>query len=129
MTAQEMRELDAWIWFNIFKMVEHKIDKTSDGVDVWERLYLPENISPTLPHDELEKHWRILYIPTFTITAEYAMEVLKKCAEKCNKEDISICLRYGAWNVSQWTKHKIEEEAETLELAICLFAKKLFSNG
>lgn len=55
------------------------------------------------------------------------MEVLKKCGEETKHEE---CIYFGIVH-DQWivghAERKIESESETLELAICLFAKKLFS--
>ena len=69
--------------------------------------------------------------PRFTTDSKYAMDVLKKCAEK---EEITIAIEKkesDRWIVGfiQWGDEAIwnQKSGETLELAICLFAKQLFS--
>lgn len=59
-----------------------------------------------------------------------AMDVLKKCAEQ-SQEDIAITKYDTEWRVGiadwNWESMRDCKTAETLELAICLFAKQLFS--
>ena len=65
--------------------------------------------------------------PTYTTSSYFAMDVLKKCLSKL-PDDAHICINDlpEVWcndnNGTQWSG-----QAETLELAICLFAKQLFS--
>jgi len=64
-----------------------------------------------------------------------AMEVLKKCAEKLQPKRIHIyapCETGGQWMVSNCeanVKNQINQMGDTLEVAICLFAVKLFGQG
>ena len=68
--------------------------------------------------------------PDYT-TVDNAMQVLKKCAEKVHMVAIENTAS-GMWSVCKLQCHDLlwcdfTTLAETLELAICLFAKKLFS--
>lgn len=68
-------------------------------------------------------------IPHYTTSPADALEVLKKCAEKCEKDCKLIGIRRAeVWTVFARDHYDRETaEAETIELAICLFAKQLFS--
>jgi hypothetical protein len=142
MTDKEKEDLNMWIWTNIFKMREHKFDKTSDGIAIYERMYIPENISPDLPYNELKKHWKLLNVPEFCTDPSSAMLVLKKCLTKMQMEIVHIArtgeeVEPGAKAPIQIAGHNglwwiwsggIKQTSTTLELAICLFAKKLYLN-
>jgi len=66
------------------------------------------------------------FSPHYTTDQHHAMDVLKKCAEKC-LTDISI----GTAGPNEWRVWAGELNgatyAPTLEVCICLFAKQLFS--
>lgn len=120
MTTQELRELDAWI-------AEHVMGwrhaKTLDDLGVMDSFY---------DHGDILIEYRKGHLCPWRPTEDSAdaMDVLKKCAEKL-KQDISIVLYDSKWDVA-WVDWNAEERAdlaraETLELAICLFAKQLFS--
>ena len=74
--------------------------------------------------------------PKFTTDPAAAMEVLKKCAEKSNEIDPSSFVATGVfykvflvimiYHDGETAKYLHESQAETPELAICLFARKLF---
>ena len=70
-------------------------------------------------------------IPSFCSDPAAAMVVLKKCAEKCGINGIVIEPPVGGvltdWFVAQNCTAMIYH-APTIELAICLFAKGLFSH-
>jgi len=111
MTTQGMAELDAWILVNIFHEVS-VIDCAGRC-----RVLRPAGY---------------FYFQPTTDTA-VAMEVLKKCCIKIGSCD-QLPIRWddGQWVVGQdpATVGYIDESiicGETLELAICLFAKKLFT--
>ena len=107
MTTQELRELDAWIAFNVMKWGYSNFYWWNQGV--------------ILPITEC---------PRFTTDPAAAMAVLKKCAEKCQHDVAIVSPVPKMWKVGyvSWDDETIlgKEEAETLELAICLFAKALF---
>lgn len=99
MTAQELRELDEWI--EALVMGTRK---------------MRESRNELCPH--------------YTTDPADAMDVLKKCAEKKPTDSSSIRIdRLGTLWAMSATYHadQIYCEARTLELAICLFAKQLFS--
>lgn len=125
MTTEQMRELDAWIAPNVM------------------RLSLCERHPAILNPNEF-----VLSIPSKIVRARIgnnppsnfepttdpaaAMEVLKKCAEFGSLQFSVVVWKYdGNWKIDiqavavkdEWKKCI---EAETLELAICLFAQKLF---
>jgi len=66
------------------------------------------------------------FSPHYTTDQHHAMDVLKKCAEK-HQHDIAI----GTAGPTDWRVWAGELNgatyASSLELAICLFAKQLFS--
>lgn len=60
-------------------------------------------------------------VPNYTTDPAAAMDVLKKIRD----EGVVVAIHGNI--LSQIGGKRLEVEAETLELAICLFAKKLFS--
>lgn len=138
MTTAELRSLDTWL-------AEHVM-----GWEWWRFKACGEKWCQLVPPDE-KWPWRrgfdgikckcaiaaledrtdlSMFAPTTDRAA--AMEVLKKCAEKSYQISIVECL--GDWAVTHGdgtdpTAPYSEApygEAKTLELAICLFARKLF---
>lgn len=108
MTKQEHNELDAWIAEHVFDL---KFDPASEN---W--------FDPVHPR----RNPKAFELPKFTTDPAVAMEVLKKCALKSGR-----CLEIlfdsdDKWVVSHDAKI-VSGVAETLELAICLFARQLFS--
>lgn len=107
---KELRELDAWIATNVmgWKIVKHKL-----GFKV---LRLKGRADRALSD-----------APFYTRNAADALEVLKRCTDKIGLIDLSkikcepfnYCI--GATYITG-----CEAEAPTLELAIVLFARKLF---
>lgn len=114
MSDKEMRELDAWIWQNVMlaKLVIRPADSTYPKLKY---LRFPNG-------DEiLERMWS----PTTDPAA--AMDVLKKCGQSAVvtiTTNPSIASHLGVWTCAD---EQIFCTGETLELAICLFAKKLFT--
>lgn len=99
-------------------------DKEMRELDMWIRKAIPElNYS--------------LFRPT--VNSADAMDVLKKCHDKLDCEDIVMgrCDSMVQWCGGDWYLYSIFREnrsairrrvnGETLELAICRFAKELFS--
>jgi hypothetical protein len=123
MTDTEKRELDAWIAVNIMKWQEVK----------------PWDINPGHGQFVIRHGVPVAPPPIFkfepTTDPAAAMEVLKKCAAKLYPSDevqIYGNDEDGGYVIfSPETKDAegfvLESDAKTLELAICLFAKKLFS--
>lgn len=119
MNATELRELDAWIAEHVMGLVPYKNGITEASKNWW--------IDKS--KDEIKQKFN----PTTDPAA--AMEVLKKCAEKMEEEyddSRSIAINKERlteiWFVSETdVANGISESAKTPELAICLFAKKLFT--
>jgi hypothetical protein len=106
MSENELRELDAWI---------HKHVMEGD-------LYVG-----------LKKRGLCEFEPELYSSSPAAMEVLKKCAE--DGFAISCQKNSKGWKVSRiyWESFVMHETelvfADTFELTICLFAKKVFSKS
>lgn len=121
MTDKEMRELDAWI-------AEHVMGwRLSTRGGSW-RSTDPGWIDSENELQRIQENWK----PSTDPAA--ALEVLKKCADKSDMP-IEIDRKRdngGPWRVetgvlSQGLVAIAPRDQNTLELAICLFAKKLFS--
>lgn len=98
MNAKEMRELDAWIARNLFEWDYSNF--------MW-----------------WKNHEIVAYnLPQFTISKADAMNVLEKCVEQ---SQLTMQKPGTHWQI--WNRVNHHVTAETLPLAICLFAKKLFS--
>ncbi len=142
MTTKELRELDAWIAENVmgWKWFRFRMKKTGTaknagkGYDRWQQLVQPNDTW------HLQPKWGAIHqpqgegnylevegrndVPHYTTDPAAAMEVLKKC----QSETTVIIYASGAQPMSSICDgNGILETAETLELAICEFAKALFS--
>jgi len=108
MTTQEMRELDAWIAVNLFN---------AENDQNWQEFLIGN--SPAWNKDGSDN----CFSPTTDPAA--AMEVLKKCYD----QPLSICTCKSPDGYKFWLPNgfSIALNAPTLELAICQFAKKLFT--
>lgn len=110
MSDKEMRELDAWIAAHVMGWVNGKCRNDDEF-----------HISSTGSGNVFANN--CLFQPTVDPAA--AMLVLKKCMTQTaitlgtEKDDVKSC----GDKADLWGR----EEASTLELAICLFAKRLFS--
>lgn len=115
-SGRELQELNEWIAVNVFNCKKH-----SEG---WE------------PGDTWEGELDCL-VSEFTPTTDpaAAFEVLKKCLETREMPNFYKLLSDETYSIrvvadgccSLEQGKKIQVIAETLELAICLFAKHLFS--
>lgn len=118
MTPAELHELDAHI-------AEHVMGWMKCGsinqLDHNERFYVDDE------KGVLIKSYRFT-ITTWSPTTDAAdsFAVLKKCAEHMNGASIAINKRGGFFNVAHAGSLHISVEAETLELAVAEFSKKLF---
>lgn len=116
LTEKELRELDAWIAEHVMelKKSDTQVDcdsfKLSGNGDVWIR---KEMLSP------IQK-----FRPT-TNPAD-AFEVLKRCAIRA-EGSIHIAVIGDYFNIACRDTKPNDFMDPTLELAICLFAKKLFT--
>jgi len=120
MSSNEARELKIWIQIHVFgwkhsaeKKYPHRRGFSKDGV------FLLEYDMPDYPNDD-----------------GAAFSVLERCATECESSgdgiDISFTKQTGEWEVGrmqlgfEWSI-ELRSSAQTLPLAICLFAKKLFT--
>lgn len=117
MNDKDLRELDAWVGVNIFGMKPIHRDGPKPTKGTEDDYFIVEwvNISGSLPH--------------YSTDPAAAMQVLEKCHEICCVEtgiyeNISGSIR---GNFARSVYRDITIEAKTLPIAICLFAKKLFS--
>lgn len=124
MTTKELRALDAWIAEHVFGCKVHHVESgVFGGVDYEDCIHCTGK-HPDLRRWDGEKSYS--WKPTTDPAA--AMEVLKKCAEKTDQMSIVECI--GDWVVTHGDGNDPttpDGEGKTLELAICLFAQKLFS--
>ncbi len=130
-----MRELDVWIALNVMgwkRMTFNDYLKTCGFNERLTNYY--HNLDGSIAADfdwacdcgQTNTSWRPTDNPA------HAMEVLKKCCERgCGKFSTVIWKFQGEWNIDAQCVDVKDEfnavEAETLELAICQFAKKLFT--
>ena len=135
MTDTELRELDAWIAERVmgWKTVKfiNQLDNVGHGKPVAQFYHHPmEGICISVPG---QMNRIKSFLPTTDPAA--AMQVLEKCCAKLEKDGMSvgICKSADGWDVSDvffgvgYLSDTQGDVAETLPLAICQFAKKLFS--
>lgn len=118
MNDTELRELDAWIAEHVMGWT---IFKTTDD---WHKAGSPT--SRTIQVLDQTPHFDI---PKYTTDPAAAMMVLEKCG---SENTIAIYFGTdGVWHVEHENIYEdrvdFQAKAETLPLAICLFAKQLFS--
>lgn len=109
MNEKELRELDCWIVENVFGIQPISRDEYCRAVvkDVYVREWV--DCSNTVPH--------------YTTDPAAAFMVYSKCVEVTTV----VAHEYnGEWTVFCMVHPKRTGKAETLELAVCLFAKSLF---
>jgi len=138
MTTTELRELDAWIAEHVMGWAWYRFRmkmKSGKGFHRWQQLCPPDETWFLQPkydavkqpqgigkYQEDETDYSSI---KFTTDPAAAMEVLKKIIEK---EDASVI--YAAPDGVSYilcSDDIPDTYGETLELAICLFAKKLFT--
>ena len=141
MTDKELRELDAWIAEHVMHIPLFK--EKEGGNNYWfcptcQKPIPSEHVTFTEHHDEryggcgVSVHENTYeYSPTTDPAA--AMMVLEKCCQKETDGMDGIEIDYskdhplGEWQIGSVLNSNLHIESETLPLAICLFAKKLFS--
>ena len=119
MTQQELRELDAWIAEKVMGWKPFVSGKTS-------------SIKGTF---WLDSEHKVVASPEFqwtrfdpTTDRAAAMQVLEKCADRVGvRIDRYNGRAPNVWYIRATDGRLAEAEAPTLPIAICLFAKKLFS--
>lgn len=122
MTDKELRELDAWIaehvfgwsrWnFNNGYTAHNYLDQTNGQANKYRK------------HGFVDGLTLLESFPKYTTDPAAAMEVLKKCCEH-PYYPFGFAVAFSKGFPNPWVCETAT--AETLELAICLFSKKLFS--
>lgn len=148
MTEKEKRELDAWVAERVIgwhRMTNAKAIGVEDFSEFDERELETLNRLSDNWYDSKNNHVADVegecdcgqhdtsFKPTTDPAA--AMEVLKKCVEQCDMPveiDRKRDKKTGHWRIESGTMSQgllviAPPDCNTLELAICLFAKKLFS--
>lgn len=126
MTTEELRELDAWIAEHVMGWTLLKQWKESDAI-----------FYTGFPPDKASQYYAKQSqcdpeIPCPTTDPAAAFEVLKRCVERLGHKFISVGFGNGLFHVDNMRSStpgidEIAVKAPTLELAICLFSKQLFS--
>lgn len=133
MNEKELRELDAWVGTTLFGYVRiKKVPDPTDNRQISGSLYSPQGIT----HDCNQES----YIPSYSNNPSDAMDVLEVCAKKRTESwseyrpDATLIIHApreeweNQWIVASDAECSIEAKGDTLPLAICLFAKKLFTD-
>lgn len=130
-TEKNLRELDAWIAENVMGFTWQKLNR-HDKIN-----YLLPPPTGRFTYDPDPKNTNESCAPNYTTDPAAAMEVLKKCCEKPNSRSPEIfrnAIHYQTWIIEDGEAgdalegfEYLQVEAETIELAICLFSKKIFS--
>ena len=108
MKENELRELDEWIAENVFGWRPYK--KRTDAT--W--------VHPPGHHASFGA-W-----PRYTTDRAAAMEVLEKCVERCDAFETGLSMYIHPDGFAICCDLTNDIDAETLPLAICLFAQHLF---
>jgi hypothetical protein len=128
MTQQEMHDLDAWIAEHVFGWVKMNFNNGYTRHNYLNKT--KERANRFRKHDWAYGYHYVKHEPSYTSDSAAAMEVLKKCILKCQNELTFAAPAPFMWKVARldWDSECCMElqEAETIELAICLFAKELF---
>jgi hypothetical protein len=138
MNEKEMRELDAWIAEHVMGWKWFAFPPVTDGTrkwtillktSSWQRRQGGKQVSAPHKNDEID----IGSVPQYTTDPAAAMEVLRKIGEEMGGRTYGLRIHgpSAEFKVHFWTvtddEFDVEANAPTLELAICLFAKQLFS--
>jgi hypothetical protein len=122
-----MRELDTWIAANVFGLKQTSVLNMNEGT-----FYKHTEYGPMIYDDN---KFRLLNRFNPSESPADAMGVLKKCVERVNNKPSLVLIvdqdKKGQWLVYIYDaavkKSHNCADANTLEIAICLFAKELFS--
>ena len=140
MNEKELRELDAWIAENVmgYRRTQNPDEYTTDGQTlVWERTgehkesvlvgraYTHSGLTREYGKEMFSHSWTH-YRPTTDPAA--AMMVWSKCLVKLR--ELGFAAEWMMWKdgtITIYASDDLQASAKTEPLAICLFAKKLFS--
>lgn len=137
MTTDEMRELDAWIAEHVMRRkcnscVDGLYKKLGDAQYAEMREWFISQGSKKIQWPKREPDIKCDHAKRYSTDPAAAMEVLEKCTDRLDCEDIKIGFCTGIWRLQSVYREnpgangRIIVRAETLPLAICLFAKELF---
>ena len=123
----ELRELDAWIGMHVFNLppeiVARAVDPKTGGTVLWENNFFTRKNIEAFCAERPEYEFVLAEVwPNFTAEPASSMVILKMIGEKS-----AVTIRQqdgGMWCIWNHESHMLED---TFELAICRFAKKLFS--
>lgn len=122
MNDRELRELDAWV-------AEHVMGWTDLELYQPPSEFMEEQQPPFFRGmNKMCLLWQS--IPNCSTDPAAAMQVLEKCTKNCSKDCKTISVRENGEGYMVFARdsyYREVAEAETLPLAICLFAKQLFS--
>lgn len=129
-TEKELRDLEVWIWKHIFKgmTISKKFGKCIAFKLRDERGEYPNGGGRWGWGWQNSRESALSCVPKYTSDNSSAMVVLEKCA--CEITNLEIDFRDGnkfAVGTYRRSSGCIEAVSYTLPLAICLFAKQLFS--
>jgi len=129
MNDNELRELDAWIAEHVMKskpiIQARALNKDETGMALLEDDFVTRGIVKEFCDSHKEYHYKECEVfPHYTTDPADAMQVLEKCCQNYGMCGI-VRVAYSKGFVEPWVCE--HEKSETLPLAICLFARKLFS--
>ena len=115
MNTEEMRELDAWIFQHVF------------GYIPWREEEYPHR-NGWAKGDEYGEKVLDYDKPEFTTSPADALAVLRECYPQVGGSSIQTAFigQYLVWHGDNFDQRV---KADTIELAICLFARQLFEKG
>ena len=116
MKTDELRELEVWIGEHIF------------GGEITKTPHLATDV-----YMQTESDRRLMMspypVPRYTTDRAAAMEVLEKCCDKIGILELGrVKVKPFNFCIRATYVPELDVEAETLPLAICLFAKKLYED-
>jgi hypothetical protein len=131
-TETDLRELDAWIGIKLFGRKWYRFDDHICQLEkpaTWQKRQGGDMVSKPGAGDEID----ITSVPRYSTDRDAAMLVQEKCAEKLDGFEMVIgshsyhALEKAKFMVCTSNHRGHQSIADTLPLAICRFAQKLFS--
>ncbi len=130
MTTEDHNSLNAWIAEHVMgRRILSDEWMISQAIAVWKEqpkcriFYSGFSAWPSeIPNEPIVKQ----DFPAYTTSPAAAMEVWKWCAQKESPQSIAFCYDAETWHCFVGGYWDERVTAPALELAICLFAKKLF---
>lgn len=123
LTPEQHAELNAWICENVMGLVS--VGKDAEMQERW----LPKEIHAVInciSYSELSRHY-LYAIPRYTTSPADAMAVLEKICERVTITIDHVYCDGHNWSICAFGSIDEAIYEETLPLAICLFARQLFT--